>query len=910
VRCDVCGAGVPAASRFCPTCGEALDPANAPTVAAGDAPIGSTPPVDSWTPMPGLPPTPPAAADSTSDRPTPIDYGRFPPGTILDRRYRIIGRIGRGGMGEVYRADDLRLHQPVAIKLLPRELARDARRLEQFHNEVRTARQVAHPNVCRVYDIGADERDLYLSMEFVDGEDLAASLRREGRFRTDRALDLARQICAGLAAVHDRGVVHRDLKPANIMLDSDGRVRLMDFGLAAIGATGATRDGTPAYMAPEQLDGRGASTKSDIYALGLVLYEIFTGQRAFTAGTFDELRSQQASGEITPPSEIVRGLDPRIEDVILRCLEPAPDGRPSSALSVSMLLPGSDPLAAALAAGETPSPELVAAAGGETAVLSSPAALGWISVVVVLLFAAGWWADLGTLVGQSDLRKPGVVLAERAEEIRLAAGGDAGSSRRAWGFDYDRPALAWYERHGGPAQGWRGLGQGRPPALRFWHRSSPTRLDPIDPASAVTRTDPPPASPGEAVIELDSLGRLLRLVALPAADAVVARSSSQPDWLPLFRYAGLDPAGLTEVSATRVPPVFADGVRAWQAPAPDLDGALLRVEAASAGNRVVAFEIIGPWAPSPDAPAPSSRAQYAGALATALVVAGLVVLMLWLAALNVRSGRADWRRAWRLALVGFVVELVRWLITPAHSADPTREVQRFLSGTASAFLHGGVFGAAYLGFEPYVRKYWPKALIGWTRVAGGRFRDPVVGRDLLVGVAWGLFNACLNLSYIAAPALAGWPSPPAWLVAAGPLSGTAMVLVTLATITNLSLVNGLVSTFVITLLRRLSTSLWVLVPASMIVFGLLGDPTYTIEGGRLRVQLFWIATAFVPAIVAIRYGLLAVMVAALASNLTCNVVFTLDPERAYFQASLVPAAAILSMALAGYRYARAPAPRM
>ena len=151
----------------------------------------------------------------------------------------MIGLVGRGGMGEVYRADDLRLGQPVALKFLPDAVASDPARLAQFHNEVRTARQVSHPNVCRVYDIGEIDGHLFLSMELVDGEDLTTTLGRIGRFPEDKALDVARQLCAGLAAAHERGVLHRDLKPANVMLDKAGKVRVMDFGLATIGAAEA-----------------------------------------------------------------------------------------------------------------------------------------------------------------------------------------------------------------------------------------------------------------------------------------------------------------------------------------------------------------------------------------------------------------------------------------------------------------------------------------------------------------------------------------------------------------------------------------------------------------------------------------------------------------------------------------------
>src|SRR5262249_55974547 len=152
--------------------------------------------------------------------------------------------------------------------------------------------------------------------------DLASLLRRIGRLPEDKAVEIARQICAGLAAAHDRGILHRDLKPANIMLDGAGRVRIMDFSLAAVGEVTDVRAGTPAYMAPEQLDGREVTTKSDLYALGLVLYELFTGKRVFDAKTLADLVAQHQSGTITSPAEIVRALDPAIERAILRCLDP------------------------------------------------------------------------------------------------------------------------------------------------------------------------------------------------------------------------------------------------------------------------------------------------------------------------------------------------------------------------------------------------------------------------------------------------------------------------------------------------------------------------------------------------------------------------------------------------------------
>src|SRR4029079_16575992 len=213
--------------------------------------------------------------------------------------------------------------------------------------EVRIARQVSHRNVCRVFDLGEVEGAPYISMEYVDGEDLGSLLRRIGRLPGDKAIEFARRLCAGVAAAHERGVLHRDLKPANVMIDGRGQVLIMDFGLAAVAETiaGAEgRNGTPAYMAPEQLAGKEVSERSDIYALGLVLYEVFTGQRAFKTADRSAIPSAASAS---------RDVDPAIERVITRCLDPEPSKRPQTALALARMLPGGDPLAEALAAGGT-----------------------------------------------------------------------------------------------------------------------------------------------------------------------------------------------------------------------------------------------------------------------------------------------------------------------------------------------------------------------------------------------------------------------------------------------------------------------------------------------------------------------------------------------------------------------------
>src|SRR5262245_46538929 len=284
MQCSRCRCDVAAGSRYCPSCGARTDDPETATATHAN-PIGS--PRAAW-------------ADLTSQ-------ARFIPGTMLASRYRIVSLIGRGGMGEVYRADDLKLGQPVALKFLPGSVARDPARLARFHQEVRVARQVPHPHVCRVYDIGDADGQAFLSMEYVDGEDLASLRRRIGRLPADKATQVARQLCAGLAAAHDRGVLHRDLKPANVLLDGRGHVRIADFGLAALADERRAAHviaGTPGYMAPEQLDGRGATIRTDVYALGLILYEIFTGQAALARSGAPAAPRASDLSRPTHPSEI------------------------------------------------------------------------------------------------------------------------------------------------------------------------------------------------------------------------------------------------------------------------------------------------------------------------------------------------------------------------------------------------------------------------------------------------------------------------------------------------------------------------------------------------------------------------------------------------------------------------------
>ena len=585
--CPSCSAPAADDARYCGRCGASLDlaPGTAtidPDLTVSIAP-GATRVHHARTPVASPSPAPSWLASSSDGV-----HGRFEPGTLLAGRYRIIERKGQGGMGEVYRADDLTLGQPVALKFLPASLEADPVRLAQFHSEVRLARQVAHKNVCRMYDVGEVDGLPFLTMEYVDGEDLSSLLRRIGRLPEDKALDLARQMCAGLAAAHERGILHRDLKPANVMIDGEGKVRITDFGLAAIaGAAGQSRAGTPAYMAPELLAGKDASVQSDIYALGLVLYELFTGRRAFIAQSIADLVRQQSESQLTTPTALVRDLDPAIEKTILRTLEREPELRPASALAVAASLPGGDPLAAALAAGETPSPEMVAAAGEQRRVATPYAIAGTLGVIALLIVSAFVSVQRRTL-SRAALDKPPEVLLDRAQQVLERIGQPSRAGNHWSEFTLDDDLLAYSNAH---PEIWAGgdVFTGRPGVLRFAHRTSPRVLAPLNPVAAVSMNDPPFVVSGMTQVVLDAQGRLLTLHVVPPQKGT-AGGSATPDWSALFALAGLDQSTFHEVAPEWLPRGQSDVRRAWEGAMPGLSQPV-RVEAAAWHGRPIYFQV-------------------------------------------------------------------------------------------------------------------------------------------------------------------------------------------------------------------------------------------------------------------------------------------------------------------------------
>jgi len=794
-------------------------------------------------------------------------------------------------MGEVYRAEDLKLTQTVAIKFLPESLSRDASALQRFHSEVRIARQVSHPNVCRVFDVGEVDGVTFLTMEFVDGEDLASLLRRIGRVPQDKAIEVARQICAGLAAAHDKGVIHRDLKPANIMLDGLGKVRLNDFGLAGIAANlqGAeARAGTPAYMAPEQLSGKEVTAKSDIYALGLVLYEILTGKRAFEAATLQELIRLRNETEVTKPSSLVRDLDPLLERVILRCLEKDPAQRPASALQVAAALPGGDPLAAALAAGETPSPQMVAAAGENTGL--SPR--GGLAALVAVLLGTLLFIYIGVKEdGLETLHpdKPPEVLAQQAREVLAKIGYPERPGDWAGKFAYNYWFLSYLTKPGSPPPDWKRILVQRPIMLEYWYRQSSSEMVPQGSWSVlltpgvVTSDDPAQTEPGMITLWMDAEGHLQWLQAIPpevepaTSSAPAAQLSPQsalsttkansPDWSALFAASGIDPASLQSASPKWNSLAAADFRAAWDGKWPGSERPL-HIEAAAWHGKPVYFSLISPWTRPNRTPTVENKGR-AGAIISLVAAFLTTAAGMWFAVGNFARGRGDRQTAWRLACIAFAVGMATFLFHVHFVASLSMVVLVILAISASLFVAGTLW-VLYIALEPYVRRHWPQTIISWTRLMSGRFRDPLVGRDLVSGVVMGMsWILVYEIGLLFRMRAGGAPQFPTQEYLMGMREAAGAWLSTLV----ISILGTLFFFFTLVLLRMLVRNAWFAAALFVALFTIpriLGSDHVIID------TVVWATIYAIAAVAVVRFGLVVLGIASLMANVLLNLPYTLD----------------------------------
>jgi serine/threonine-protein kinase len=870
---------MPEGSRYCASCGSFLESrSSADTVTSGPRSISS------------------ASSDD----------GRFAAGTVVAGRYRIVSLAGRGGMGEVYRAYDNKLEQPVALKFLPAAMSQDGAALARFHNEVRTARQVSHANVCRVYDIGEWDGMPFLSMEYVDGEDLASLLRRIGRLPSDKAVEIARRLCAALSAAHEKGVLHRDFKPGNIMINGRGQVLITDFGLAALAALvigPEARYGTPAYMAPEQLAGKQASVRSDIYALGLVLYEMVTGRRAFEAQSREELLRLEETGAPAGPSTLVRDLDPAVDRIILRCLEPEPARRPSSALSVAAALPGGDPLAAALAAGETPSPEMVAASR-ETATVSVRLAVALLLLAVAGMAAAAALHSKVDVFGSLPTDKSPEVLRERARDLVRSFGYTEPPVDSHTGFDSSHSYLDYEERHDPSPDRWARLATQQPPVVRFWYRQGPGYLLPgvsfgglsmeLSPTRSVSASNPPLIDPGMILLETDLLGRLYLLETVPLEVEHAQEAAHPPDWSLLFSAAGLDLARFSPTQPRWTPPSPYDARAAWLGAYAGQPANSLRIEAASWRGRPSYFRVVGPWT-NPGS-GPELRAVDLIWAAWFVVVVSAGAELAWR---NARLGRGDRRGAFRLAAFVYGNWMLLWLIGSNHLPN-LGELQSLLTGIGASLLWAAVLWVLYIALEPYVRRRWPQTIIGWSRIITGRLRDPIVGGEILVGTVAGVAVTALYECRQLVRARLG--APPGFFTEAATIDGlrgaASMWVAHLGT----SIIEALVVLFVIFLFRLIARSEWGAGALYCVLIVALNNVgiSHAAVG-----SLFSAAVAALTVYILIRYGLVAVAVFLFVNALLSGFPLTLDFSKWYAGQSLVALATVLALAVLGFREALA-----
>jgi tetratricopeptide (TPR) repeat protein/predicted Ser/Thr protein kinase len=315
-RCPVCSSENQDTQHFCGECGTPL-PASGRRAEAAPGP----------------------EADETVLLPT----AELLPGTLFSHRYQIIEELGVGGMGRVYRALDKKLDEEIALKLIRQDVASDRRILERFSSELKLARQVVHRNVARMFDLNEEGHVPYITMEYVRGENLKRLVRKVGRLAPGQAIPIAGQICSGLVEAHRLGIVHRDLKPQNIMIDEDGRAKILDFGLARslegrIADFRASRSGTPAYVSPEQVTGRTVDARSDLYSLGVLLYEMLTGRTPFQAESVEELIDKHVHATPPDPRQIHPGISPELSGVVMRLLAKDPADRYQSAAELEKAL--------------------------------------------------------------------------------------------------------------------------------------------------------------------------------------------------------------------------------------------------------------------------------------------------------------------------------------------------------------------------------------------------------------------------------------------------------------------------------------------------------------------------------------------------------------------------------------------
>ncbi|HKB09382.1 MAG TPA: hypothetical protein VKD69_01970, partial [Vicinamibacterales bacterium] len=601
-------------------------------------------------------------------------------------------------------------------------------------------------------------------------------------------------------------------------------------------------------------------------------------------------------------------LDPAVERIILRCLARDPDQRPASALTVAVALPGGDPLAAALAAGETPSPDLVAAAG-ETDAWPAVYGLSALAFVVAGLLVCAGLAMRTTLARMVALDKPPAVLEDRAEQILATLGYTEPRGDTAHGLGPYAPYIVWKARTDTSSRRWDALSNDRPPGFIYWYRTGPRVLAPRQLAIHVTPSDPPQLDTDMHTVTIDMRGRLLGFTSVPRQfDAAAAGDDATPPWPQLFAAADLPMRDFSPVTPQWAPRDFADARAAWEGPLAD-SGARVRIEAAAYRGRAVSFLLIGPWTvPTRMQAVQRSLSDKVGYAVLLVVTLALLTGALLLARYNVRLGRADRRGAMRVAVFVVCTELAAWATGNHHLPDLPLEALSFTAIASDAIALGVALWIVYAALEPYARRFWPEMLLGWSRLLSGRIRDPRVGRDVLLGVVFGVGWFGLDIARRLLPETLGY-------TATVPRLGTE--------VTTLFGVAETMSTWATVVLRELQIAL-----GAVLLFVVLrlitGRAKVAIAAGMLIVLYWWSAPATIPVawievayevivitlftFALIRFGLLVAAVMRIVIGVCQAIPFTLQAAHWSATPSNWTVVAIVLLAAFGFYASRAGEP--
>ena len=635
---------------------------------------------------------------------------RLSPGTNLGDRFRIVSLIGYGGMGEVYKAYDQKLQESVALKFVDSDY-----RLDSLLNEVKRARRVSHSNVGRVHDLVEFKGHHFLSMEFIEGEDLRQCQSRLGKFSQQSALSLFRQICLGLQAIHRENIVHRDLKPSNLMVDGCGTLRITDFGLAhdsgKIESTDAAT-GTPAYMAPEQVIEHQISPRSDLYAAGLILYEMLTGiqllpTRWEEVKTFHE--NSSVIDRINPDL-----IDPSIYRILVFCLAYDPNKRPGCAEDLLKSLPYEpSPLSQAKRDGHVPVPTLInAIPRGNGCQIRT--AIGLVLLAVTALVGRHLFLLDNHVLNLRPVEDAPYGLRAKSQQILSGLGFEKVGPYFREDILIDTPALDRVSKKF-PEHLAEWLRIGSPPIVYYLVQFSETPIP--------TRDGPVPDS---VLVEISPEGFLRRLEApLELMSKEFDSMAGVPIMDKVFLVSGLDKSAFHESTDRTRESEEVNRQRVWVSN--DSQAIPISITLQTTGQRFsVAINLNGEPTESPPDP-------YASAQEIAYFI---VCLSLVLAIRNCWRGSADLSGAARFAVLLGSLGLIHGLTSEAKSSI-ARGVFSIEVVVRAGALQVFCSCAYYLAAEPLVRRWWPELLISWTKLLYGRWRDPSVGWHLLVGTVLG-----------------------------------------------------------------------------------------------------------------------------------------------------------------------------